>query len=378
MIVSRDPVHYIQACDVMCPHPYMDPQLTDEGQRKFGAPIREIHNTITAAAGANDGSKAIWSMPQTFSYGGLRGQHPTFKESRWFTHTSIACGAKGIVPFIFNGYWNHLESRIGMGYVFEELALLAPAWTDRNSEAKATSDNADVDVVAKFHRPADAARGHTYIVAANQGYGANKATITVPALAENKNTRLLVLRENRIVPVDNGRFTDGFEGLGVHVYTTLEVLPHLKTLGEIEKEIADALSRPAQDGNLLASGKVKWCLYDWGRSFQSDRDIADGVADAAAWFPAYDDRTQCVVKFEKPVRFSRVELYSPSLRNADLDIWADGQWKTIHQWRDQYLEKLTYRGEPVTTDQLRIRPLENRLGYGTWVYSEITELGVYE
>ena len=378
MIVSRAPAEYMGACDVMCPHPYMNPQRFEDGTRKFGSFIREIHNTITEGVRANDGSKAFWSMPQTFTYGGLHGQNPTFAESRWFTHTSIACGAKGIVPFIFCGFWNHLENRLAMNYVFEELTLLAPAWSSRDTAIEAACDNPDIDVVAKFYRPRREDRGHTFLVAANQSYEPKKATFTVPALARDKNSRLLVLRENRLVPVENGKFTDEFPGLGAHVYTTLEVLPSLKTLDEIQAEITAVLKRPKDEGNILASGKVRWAIGEFGGAFQSDNDLADGVRDAAGWFPVYGDRKQCVIAFEKPVTFSRVVLDTPTIRAADLDVWVGGEWKTIHQWKDEYLYRLTYKGAKVTTDKIRIRPTDARLGYGSWLIHEITELGIYE
>lgn len=378
MVVSRDPARYMKTCDVMCPHPYMDPHTEEDGAKTLSAPLRTIHNVITEAVSANDGARAIWCMPQTFSYGGKKGRNPDFRESRWFTFTSIACGAEGIVPFIFNGYWNHLPSRIGMGYVFEDLAFLAPAWTAADSDTPASCDNPGVDVVARLHRPGGDQRSHTYIVAANQSYEPAKATFDVPCLKDNRNARLLVLRENRVIPVVNGTFTDDFEGLGVHVYTTLEVLPDMRTLAEIEQEIATELARGARDGNLLASNKVKWCVTDWGRGVDADRELCDGRTDAVGWMPVYEDRTQCLIRFEEPVSFSRVAVWSPTLKDADLEVWLDGAWQPVHQWRDQFLPKMEWHGDKLTTDQLRIKVVANRQGYGSWVYPEITELGIYE
>ena len=377
-IVSRDPVRYMDACDVICPHPYMNPQQDEDGNRAFGSYLRNIHAVMTAAVGAKDCGKAVWCMPQTFSYGGLQGRHPTFRESRWFTHTAIACGAKGIVPFIFNGFWNHVESRIGMGYVFEELAFLAPAWIARDSAVEALSDNPDVDVIAKSHKPERAARGHLYIVAANQSYSTSRAIVHLPMLENAAKTELIVLRENRVVTAANGTFTDEFPGLGVHVYTTNQVLPYFETLSAIEREIAQTLRKPFDAGNLLASGKVKWSIGQAHRAFSSDRDLADGAVDAAGWLPVYGDRSQCEIVFARPVTFSGVVAYSPTIKAADLDVWVNDAWKTVHQWKDQLLPKLEYRGQPMTATRIRIRPTASRQGYGTWEVNEITELAVFE
>ena len=54
-----------------------------------------------------------------------------------------------------------------------------------------------------------------------------------------------------------------------------------------------------------------------------------------------------------------------------------GKWKTLHEWKDQYLYELTYKGRPVTTDRIRIRPTKARVGYGSWLVHEIPEMGVY-
>ncbi|MCK5806403.1 MAG: hypothetical protein KAI66_26460, partial [Lentisphaeria bacterium] len=119
MIVSRAPDIYMDACDVMCPHPYLNPQKYDDGSLAFAGYLLSIRNTMRKGVAANDGSKAMWCMPQTFSYGGPTCRHPNFLESRWFAYTALANGAKGMVPFIFNAYWNHLENRISMDAVFE-------------------------------------------------------------------------------------------------------------------------------------------------------------------------------------------------------------------------------------------------------------------
>ncbi|MBN1671746.1 MAG: hypothetical protein JXR37_11965 [Kiritimatiellae bacterium] len=372
MIVSRAPAEYMQACDVMCPHPYMSPHEIEDGTRRFGAHVRAIHANITKACAANDGSKAVWCMPQTFSYGDSS-QNPTFRESRWFTHTAIACGAKGIVPFLFCGYRNHFENWVAMNCVFEELTYLAPAWTRRDSATAVTADNPALDVIAK-RDPRKDHSGSVFLVAANQSYERQTAVIEAPELARIKARRLVVLREDRLVEVEDGRFTDTFEALGVHLYTTSEVVPFMKTLDTIEAEIRAGLGRADEGGNLLGpSARIAWRTPENERNFRAQRALADGVVDAAGWLPVYGDRSQCAISFAEPVSFSRVVFYSPTIRDAALDIWADGGWKTLHEWKDQFLHRIEYEGPAVTTDKLRIKPTAAR---GGGLY-EITEMGVY-
>lgn len=377
-IVSRAPATYMQACDVMTPHPYMAPTITEEGQRTFGTPLQHIRNVMQEAAGANDGSKAVWCMPQTFTYGPPRNVQPSFAESRWFAFTALANGAKGMVPFIFDNYWNNYENRVALDAIYQELTFLAPAWMNRDTATALTCDNPAVDALAKFYKPAGQERGHVYIVAANQSYGPNAATFTVPQLAASKYTHVLVLRENRVIPVVDGKFTDSFAGLGVHVYTTNEVVPHFKTLDQIQTQIASSYQAPVAAGNLLADPARRWSTGDTVWPTRQDAELVDGILDTAAWLPVYTDRTQCVITLEKPVTFSRLVFHSPTIRDADFDIWENGAWKTVFSWKDNLLYQFEYKGKAITTAKFRIKPVANRTGHGSWVLPEITELGLYK
>jgi len=374
-IISRSPLDYLGACDVICPHPYMNPQLRD-GRRFFASPLSSLRRAVAEACSGNDGSKAVWCMPQAFSYPGRYDRPPELRELRWFVHTALANGAKGIVPFLFTGYWNHRPTRIALDAIFDELAFLAPAWLARDAAAPARSYNRAVDVIAKCYRPVPGVALQTFIVAAHQGSGPTQATISVPALAANGNTRLLVIGENRCLPVTAGRFSDRFDGLGTHVYTTLEVVPDFPSVAELGRQIA-LLGRQAQDGNLLADSRVQWTLVNGGWNFVPDGSLADGEHGTTGWLPAYGDKTQCEITFAQPVTFSRLVLYTPSIKDALAETWQGGRWRPLCQWRDQYLYRLEYQGPPVTTTRLRIRPTAARQGpTGPGGY-EITELAIY-
>ncbi|NOY81028.1 MAG: hypothetical protein GXP31_08485 [Kiritimatiellaeota bacterium] len=378
MIVSRAPDTYMEACDVMCPHPYLSPQQYDDGTRAFANYLLGIRNVMRKAVAANDGSKAVWCMPQTFSYGGPTSRHPNFLESRWFTYTALANGAKGIVPFIFNGYWNHLENRISMDAVFEELALLAPAWKHPGTATAIRSSNPDVDAIAKSYRPEKAPRSHIFIVAANQSYKPNRSVFEVPALKAAKNSRLIVLRENRVVPMRNGRFQDSFGRLGVHVYTTLEALPYLRSLDRIRAKIKRLLARSADKGNLLAQPGVRWRVEGTKGIFGRNDALVDGELAAGGWLPVYGDRSKCEIHFENPLAFSRVVLYTPSIRDAQLHARIDGRWRLLHTWTDQLVQRLEYTGRTITATGIRVTPTKRRKTWTGEALPEITELELYK
>lgn len=282
------------------------------------------------------------------------------------------------MPFIFCEYWRYYENRVAMSAVFEDLAWLEKTWTARDADTEATCDQSTVDVKAKVARLAAEDPLHTFIVAANQSYDPVTATVTVPALAAQRQSHLLVLRENRMIPVNDGRFTDTFDGLGAHIYTTVEALPSFATIAELEMEINRGREQVKAAGNLLASGKIRWCINDWGRTQDFDSSLIDGRTDAGAWYPIYNPQEDFIVIFEQPLTFSRVAVASTTIRDAELAVADGNDWRTIHKWHDQYSIWLEWRGDPVTTTCLRIRPTASRRGIATWLVHEISELGIYQ
>jgi len=384
LVISRDPANFTETCDIICPHPYMNPQEFDDGSRRFGGPLKGIREVISTACAQNDGSKVVWSMPQAFTYGGKYGRNPNLLESRWFAYASLAAGAKGIVPFIYCGYTTHFANKVAWDAIFEELAILERAWLERNSQTVAQCDNPGIDVIARTAKADGTA--HSFIVAVNRSYDPAKATFKVESLAANRNVRLLVLRENRVIPVQDGAFTDEFVGLGAHVYTTLEVLPYLKSLDQLEAEINAGQQRHLAEGNLLADPKIKWRVlarasqYAEGEGMlRADGDLTDGRLDTPGWMswePPKPDKPFGIA-FEQPVTFSRLWLTSPSYKNAALEVFDGKEWKRLHEWQDQFGYELEWRGAPVTTTAIRIIGLAQRRHYSSWCYDEVTEMGLY-
>jgi hypothetical protein len=379
LIVSRAPARYVDCCDVICPHPYLNPQRFDDGSRGFGSPRSNIRRIMGEAAEAVKGrGKVAWCMPQTFSYGGKYSVHPNVNESRWMAYSSITSGAKGLVPFIFDGYWGHWENRLAMSAVFADLTLMAEAWSMPNTAAEADSSNPNVDVVAKSYRPGKGKREHVFIVATNQGEGRQEASFTVPDLKRLRRKNLVVLREDRVIEVKpDGTFTDTFDDLGAHVYTTLEILPHLETWKALEEKVSRRHRQLRESGNLLAQPDIRWAIEEPGPPWRKPASLVDGEKNGAAWMPVYADRSQCLLIFDEPVTFARLEFWSPTMKEARLEVPDGDGWRTLHTWTEAPTQHFEWSGEAVKTSRLRIVPVKAKLTWGTWAYPEITEMGVY-
>lgn len=383
LIISRSPAEYIEACDIMCPHPYMSPSEKEDGTRWLGIPLPHLRTTLRTAASVRGASKVIWSMPQAFTYGGRFGRNPTFDESRWFALTSLANGAQGLVPFIYCGYTAHLANKVAWDSIFEDTLLLEKAWLSPGSEMPITCDTPGVDVVGRT-APAQG-QPIVFLVAANQEKGKITARFRSEALARAGVTRLMVLRENRVVEVRNGEFTDTFEPLGSRIYTTLEMLPPLCSLDELRAEVEAGQLKHRAEGNLMADPSRIWRVLprpggdplEGDGMLRADGTLTDGRLDTAGWMSQVRSPGPFAVEFEKPVVFSRLRLVSPTFKDATLEVQEGGGWRKLHEWRDQVSYNMEWSGGPVTTRVVRVTGTAQRRHFSPWSYDEVTEMGLY-
>jgi hypothetical protein len=130
--------------------------------------------------------------------------NPTPETVRAETWLAVAGGAHAL------GYFpKDFAPEIGAEISHEkrELQTLAPALVEPAIDASASS--ADVRVGARNHN------GAIYVIAVNARRRSASSTISVPAL---RNRALVSLDGTRSLTVANGRFTDTFAPLDVHIY----------------------------------------------------------------------------------------------------------------------------------------------------------------
>ncbi len=366
LIVSRAPAQYWQACDVISPHPYNNPIINQQGKRTFSADYADIHRKLQEGYKAIAGrAKGLWSMPQIFSYyefgSQSRSVQPDFKQARWSIYSGLANHATGIVPFIFCDYWNDIESRIGVNYIFETLAWLEPAWTagsDQKTLVRCSNGGA-IDVVTKKYRAKG--QSHLYIVATNRSDKATKVNFTI--FGANRYKRLFVLRENRFIPFKRGKFSDKFAVGAVHLYTTCDQIPYLKSLKAIKAEIAAIKSYPKSGKNMLRNGKVNWQRGVSGRDSRIYGDsLADGNFDSLGWHAWYGNRKELNLIFPDGVKFNKFSFYSNNIKAARLEVWSFGKWRELAKWSDIHQFKTTWQGKMQDTVKLRLMVDKVKLG----------------
>jgi hypothetical protein len=121
------------------------------------------------------------------------------------TWLAIAAGARGIG--FFPDYWRP-DVAAEIRRISEQITSLSPALLA--PEVPVVFDEKGlVKVGARRYN------GATYVIAANSSFVRQRETFSVPGLEA---THMRVFGEGRTVAVNNGRITDGFRGLAVHVY----------------------------------------------------------------------------------------------------------------------------------------------------------------
>jgi Carbohydrate family 9 binding domain-like len=366
LIVSRAPAQYWQACDVISPHPYNNPIINQQGKRAFSQDYADIHRKLQEGYKAINGrAKGLWSMPQIFSYyefgAQSRSVQPDFSQARWSIYSGVANHATGVVPFIFCDYWNDIENRIGVNYMFETLAWLEPAWTEGNDQKTLVrcSNGGAIDVVTKKYN--SKGQSHLYIVATNRTDKKTKVNFTI--FGANRYKRLFVLRENRSITFKRGKFNDSFAAGDVHIYTTCDQIPYFKSLKQIKREIAAIKSYSKSGKNILRNGKINWQRGVSGRDSRIYGDsLADGNFDSLGWHSWYGNRKELNLVFPDSAKFSKFSFYSNNIKTARLEVWSFGKWRELAKWTDIHQFKTTWQGKMQDTVKLRLLVDKVKLG----------------
>jgi ferric-dicitrate binding protein FerR (iron transport regulator) len=207
---------YVRGCDIVSCHIY---------------PVNETNSVIAGKLwyvplGADNlhafsgNTKPVWSWIECTKIHPDSAGKPTSAQVRSEVWMSLIHGANGIV------YFCHAWTPVGeddaallhdpnmlaaVTDINRQITSLAPVLNSPTVSDGATAISSNtavpIDVMVKKHS------GATYIFAVAMRDGATTATFTVSA-----GDKVEVLGENRSLVVSGGKFTDGFESYGVHLY----------------------------------------------------------------------------------------------------------------------------------------------------------------
>ncbi|MBQ7206397.1 MAG: hypothetical protein IJS01_01230 [Lentisphaeria bacterium] len=343
LIVSRDPVRFLDACDIVAPHPYIQP-WRDAGGRKLRLSVRKALQMCLDVAAANRRNKILMLTPQAFSYGfmNLMADYPTFDETMATVWGMVACGGQGLYPYIWYDHASTHELSLGMDFIYTSLDRLSPYLSGTGK----TVNSGDI-----------------------LGRETEKLLILVNPMPEKRSAKIpdrgkkYPFRRGE-KPVAPGKYE--FAPYEVLILTTEPMDGGLPSLAEVRRRIREAEKARHSRGNLLfgRSREVEVATSDFSGpgSMEQQNKLFDGILDGLAWRGKPDRAHWMELLFPGFVpRFGKVRLFGSDLKGCRIKIFKRGAWKTPRAevtespWQTEFSFK-----EPLSTVKLRLEIPENR------------------
>lgn len=381
IIADEDPYHpcimlndslpgiqaYRHGGDILMPDPY--PLFVRGGLA--GRPIEHTSRFMRACREASAGRKAWWITPQAFDYymNKENSRAPTLVELRNQQLQAIINGARGFIWYTYSHRHNVVDLDLGMPFIGREAERLRQAILAPEMPGAVTWEaEADEHLQAAVRQVGD----DLVIFAVNTRTSPQKATLT---LAGDAPTTLYVVSEDRAVTLDQGRFSDRFDLYEGHIYTTRRDLAAGPTLAQAQAAIARELAARRKPGNLA--------LRDLGTTVTASSThtyagalwmTTDGAVRGNGWRDMtpkqYPDWLQ--VALPKTATVGRVELYSDTITDADVQVLQNGQWRTVGHLTPAPEGPLVARFTPLPAEAVRVVISQGREDLST-----ITEIEIY-
>ncbi len=232
---------------------------------------------------------------------------------------SLAYGARGWTGYTGAFFMPEVQYRYGLPYVWREVRFLERAMAAPPPDEPLTIE-ADAEM-AGWIRSAD---GNLYLVVVNHKPGERQARISHPLLEGV--ARLIVMSEGREVQVQKGSFEDEFAEGDARIYTTDPAARAFKTTGAVEEELAQRERDLAKPGNLLHVSRGARALASKGYYApwfdQYYYYAINGITDDLGWCASHAGGKPAwlEVSLKEPAQVARVVIYTPNLRDYDLQF----------------------------------------------------------
>ncbi|MFA6931186.1 MAG: sugar-binding protein, partial [Lentisphaeria bacterium] len=142
MIISREPVRYIDCADIINPHPYIGPVVNEKGERSLNKSIASVRDMCGTVERLQRPDKVLMLTPQTFcySFNNFYADYPTFDETSASIWASVCCGGQGITPYIWYDHAARPDLSLGCDFIYTSLDRLSPLITSEHSERLGNQD----------------------------------------------------------------------------------------------------------------------------------------------------------------------------------------------------------------------------------------------
>ena len=331
MIVSRDPVESIKACDIINPHPYLAPRFTPDFKRPVYSVTKEQAMWKLTGPLVKNQPKAFMMCPQTFTYSSMDryAANPLFEELNPMFWSGVAHGATGITPFIYYAYPATPSMELGTEFLFESLSALSDLIIAPTAPLalNVNSSSGNVDVMAKQNG------GNLLLIVVNPENSPVTVSISGGELAAFK--ELYNFREVGMTKVYGGKLELKLSPMEVKIFTAQKMDDKLISLEQLKKNIAEKEQALAKPGNILfkRGRDIEFAFSKSSDTASTIQDtITDGVTDLYSWreAPGYKGIPFIEMQFPSFVpKFSRIAVHGQNLDGTVVKIWKSGEWKTL-------------------------------------------------
>ena len=207
LVITTNSVYetFGRCCDILC----IDTYPIANGN------ILDVGNNIALASALSENNQPVWHCGQMFQWPAQR--RPTPQEHRFMTYFALMQGAKGVLWYTYKGYGQYLpedDPDLWEAHkkLLSELNSLSPLWMSAGNGSKIAVKDEEMPIRARLKKSPIG----TFIIAVNT----SKTDAFTPEfiLNEFQNAQVSVYGEKRTLTISNGRLTDTFQPLDVHIY----------------------------------------------------------------------------------------------------------------------------------------------------------------
>ena len=142
MMCFKQPAAYIECCDWLQTHPYIQPYMNPDGSRTYGEPIHLVGTHLDGVVKMERPDKCMGFLPTCYAYKGhsKHYDYPTFDEVVTHTWAAMIHGGKSLWPYAYHGMNDRASMYEGIRYLFssfetlEDIVLFGKRTTLQRSE----------------------------------------------------------------------------------------------------------------------------------------------------------------------------------------------------------------------------------------------------
>lgn len=126
MMCFKQPLPYVECCDWLQTHPYIQPYMNPDGTRTYGEPVNLVGTHLDGVVKLNRPDKCMGFLPTCYAYKGhsKNYDYPTFDEVVTHTWAAMIHGGKSLWPYAYHGMNDRASMYQGIRYLFSSFEVL--------------------------------------------------------------------------------------------------------------------------------------------------------------------------------------------------------------------------------------------------------------